>query len=64
MPRATCGWCHTFLKVNDTYDNRIQTVYCCRQCLEADWLFRRWQSDEELNRKRHYQELTKGDDNE
>ena len=59
---ATCGWCHRLLKVKGNYDNRQHTIYCSPGCQAADWMFRAWQSDEEINRRRHYDELTKGEE--
>lgn len=47
--QACCNWCCTFVKVDETYDRRQHRVYCCRHCLEKDWLFNRWQSDKYLN---------------
>lgn len=62
MAHACCNWCHRFLKVNDTYNPLKDRVYCSRRCLWCDWLFNRWMSDEEINRRRHYDELTEGGD--
>jgi uncharacterized protein with PIN domain len=62
MKDATCGWCLTHVKVPDHYDPLRREVYCCKQCFQADWMFRQWMSDEEINRRLHYQILTKGGD--
>lgn len=51
-----CSWC---LKVIQT-SNTTHVVYCSTGCRDADKLFQYHNSDVEINRKRHYDELTKG----
>lgn len=59
--KRICSWC---LKIIET-SNTTHVVYCSPGCRDADHLFKHHNSDEEINRKRHYNELTqKGGDNE
>lgn len=48
MQHATCGWCLAIVKAPDEYNRLIDTIYCSKDCLEKDWLFRQWQSNEWL----------------
>lgn len=57
-----CEWCLEPLKVKDTFNPRKKKVVCSRGCHDAETLFNMMFSDEEINRKRHYDELTKGED--
>jgi hypothetical protein len=52
--KRLCSWC---LKIIETA-NRTHVVYCSQGCKDADNLFKYHNSDEEINRKRHYHELT------
>lgn len=61
MP-ACCNWCNRFVVEPKDYDRRKQRLYCSPNCYMLDWIFGQWQSDELLNKLRHYKELTKGDD--
>lgn len=49
MQRGCCNWCHAIVEAPDDYDRRVHRLYCCTDCLEKDWLFRRWQNDTWLN---------------
>jgi hypothetical protein len=64
MKNAVCDWCLTNVKAPDHYDPLQKRIYCSKQCVQADWMFRRWMSDEEINRRLHYIRLTQGGDNE
>lgn len=59
MPRA-CSWCE---KILDTNTPRPTIVFCSQGCRDANELFEMMFSDEEINRRDHYRELTKGADN-
>lgn len=61
MPQACCNWCNSIIKVEKGYNPQIHRRYCSVQCVMADSMFEEWQSDEEINRRRHYEELTKGE---
>jgi hypothetical protein len=50
-----CGWC---LKVLDTEIPRPKKVFCSVGCRDANTIFEEMFSDEEINRKAHYWELT------
>lgn len=60
MQHACCSWCLAKVKVSDKYNRFKHKAYCSPKCLQADWLFMQWQSDEAINRERHYQQLTRG----
>lgn len=49
MQPGCCNWCHTIVKAPDDYDRRTTRLYCSKDCLEKDFLFRSWQNDEWLN---------------
>ena len=59
--KAVCDWCQTFVKVHDTFDPLRDAVVCSRGCEDAETIFRLWMSDEEINRRQHYEYLTQGD---
>ena len=46
--KACCNWCNAIVKVSKDYDRRYMRAYCSQDCLEKDWLFMRWQSEEWL----------------
>ena len=60
MKTTCCIWCHTPVKVRDTFDDLQQKAVCSVGCRDAETLFEIMFSDEEINRRNHYQELTKG----
>jgi len=62
MKSACCVWCGTFLKVRDTFNDLQHKAVCSVTCKEAEMLFTLHWSDKEINRRAHYQELTKGED--
>ena len=59
MRHTICTWC---LKKIQTSSEDDANYYCCRSCYNAELMFRQWQSDENINRQRHYDELTRGED--
>jgi len=58
--KRACGWCNKLLAT----DNTTHVVYCSKGCHDADKLFQYHNSDVEINRKRHYKRLTRGQNNE
>ena len=59
--REYCWWCNTPVKVNKRHNFTNVTV-CSKGCRDAWIMFERWMSDEEINRRDHYDQLTGGDD--
>jgi hypothetical protein len=52
-----CLWCDSVVKAPEN-----KNYVCCEECQLIEWLFQQWMSDEEINRRTHYAELTRGDD--
>lgn len=53
-----CNWCLCVMEIPNGADG--DEFYCCPGCYQANELFITYQSDEEINRRRHYAELTEG----
>ena len=64
MKITCCIWCSTFVKVEDTFDDLQHRAVCSVTCKEAEMMFTQYWSDEEINRREHYKQLTKGEDHE
>ena len=47
--KATCTWCLSIIDAPKHYDPLRQDLYCCKNCAEKDWLFKRWMNDNYLN---------------
>ena len=62
--KTACVWCSRLVKVADDYDDLQHKAVCSQSGKDAETLFNLWMSDEEINRRAHYQELTKGGDSE
>lgn len=62
MKLTACVWCSSIVKVGDHYDDLLHVAVCCQSCRDAENLFRLHYSDEEISRRAHYRDLTKGDD--
>lgn len=62
MKTVCCEWCLELIQVKDTFNPRKKAIICCRGCRDAETMFRMMFSDEEINRKRHYDDLTKGEE--
>lgn len=60
MKAAFCIWCWKPVDMADDYNDKKHKAICSVGCKDAESVFTTWQSDEELNRKRHYQALTSG----
>ena len=59
----SCQWCGKFMQVDGNRDSK--TVYfCSKPCVDAEKLFQLHYSDEEINRRWHYAQLTHGGDDE
>ena len=50
MQHGCCSWCLKIVKAPDDYDRRQHRLFCSPQCYWIDWMFRQWQSDDNLNR--------------
>jgi len=64
MKTTCCVWCFTFVKVKDTFNDLQHKAVCSVTCKEAEMMFTQYWSDEEINRREHYKELTQGRDDE
>lgn len=60
MAKAVCSWCDILLEAEERYDPLRHVVYCSNGCRDADTLFQLHYSDENINRERHYEFLTRG----
>jgi hypothetical protein len=58
-----CWWCHTAIKMPQGFNEKKSKPMCSVGCRDAEMLFNIHFSDEEINRKWHYDEITKGTDN-
>ena len=56
--KRSCSWC---TKIHETTIPRPNKVFCNAGCRDAENLFEICFSDEEINRRDHYQQLTKGE---
>jgi hypothetical protein len=56
-----CAWCNKLLTLDGERDDK-QFFYCSKSCKEADWMFKMMFSDEEINRRVHYRDLTRGEE--
>ncbi len=59
-----CEWCLKPIEVKDTFKPHKHKIVCSQGCRDAETLFEMMFSDEEINRRAHYEYLTKGDDDE
>lgn len=41
-----CNFCLTFVKEPEDYNRYITRLYCSQDCVEKDWLFKRWMDAE------------------
>lgn len=62
--KTDCAWCGAFVKVPSVFNPRKHFVYCNRGCRDSDMLFALFFSDEQINRRNHYDILTEGEDDE
>ena len=59
--REVCIWCLYPVVVPENHKPK-KLLVCSTGCRDAEMLFQRMFSDEEINRRDHYTELTRGDD--
>ena len=59
---SACVWCSAIVKVPDTYNDLQHYAVCSPACKAAELVFRQWMSDEAVDQRAHYEELTKGED--
>jgi hypothetical protein len=57
-----CDNCDAPIKVQDDYDPLRCPVVCSIGCWKSEYTFMKWMSDEEINRRNHYKELTRGEE--
>ncbi len=57
--KEVCVWCPKEVQVPDTFD-RFRHTAVCPDHVVTEHLFRFCYSDEEINRREHYQRLTRG----
>ncbi len=62
MKNTACVWCWKLVKAPSNYDELQQKVVCSPACWAAEYSFTQWMSDKEVNRRAHYRELTRGED--
>ena len=60
MKRTCCVWCSALLYVKEPLDEKKHKPVCSVTCSEAEMMFTQYWSDEEINRRAHYKELTEG----
>jgi len=61
MKTACCVWCSVPLKVKNSFNDLQHKAVCSQTCYEAEMMFCQFYSDEEINRRAHYIELTQGE---
>lgn len=55
-----CYQCDTPVEVAEHFDPRYNTATCSKGCKLAELMFRKLFSDEEINRRQHYNEVMRG----
>jgi len=63
MKATACVWCSQLIKVDDTYNDLQHIGVCSQGCRDAEYIFGIHWSDEAINRRAHYRDLTEGTDN-
>lgn len=48
MAWHTCDWCHIPIDTPAHFNRNKQRLYCSDYCFWMDWMFRKWQSDENI----------------
>ena len=61
MKTVCCMWCLSPIQVKDTFKEQKRKIVCSQSCKDAEMLFTLHWSDEEINRRAHYHELTRGE---
>ena len=62
MKKSTCEWCNAIVNVRDTFNEKKNKAVCSPACKAAEMLFQMHFNDEEVNRRAHYNALTRGSD--
>ena len=62
MKESACVWCSAKVEVADDFCQWTQDVVCSKGCKDAYTLFEMMFSDEMMNRRKHYETLTQGED--
>jgi hypothetical protein len=62
MKNTACVWCGSIIRVRELFNEKTQKAVCSQSCKDAEMLFNVHWSDEEINRRTHYIELTKGNE--
>jgi hypothetical protein len=60
--KSVCSWCLAIVSVPNNFDEKKHSAVCSPACKAGEMVFRYWMSDEEVNKRNHYRELTKGND--
>lgn len=61
--KSVCSWCLTIVSVPNNFNELQHSAVCSPACKAAEMVFNQWMSETEINRRRHYDELTsKGED--
>lgn len=60
--KTVCDWCESIIEVKEHYDPLQHQVFCSDGCRDAETVFQCWMSDDEINRRTHYDYLTKGEE--
>lgn len=60
--RTCCFWCNAIVEMKPGFNEKKSKPFCSVTCLEAEMLFQMHYCDEEINRRNHYDELTRGED--
>lgn len=59
--KTVCCWCDSPVRVKDDFDEWHDVAVCSQACKAGEMTFRQWMSDEEINRRQHYKQLTRGE---
>lgn len=57
---TACVWCLKIVSVPNTYNDLQNKAVCSPACRAAEETFMRWMSDEAINQRVHYAQLTQG----
>lgn len=58
--KTSCFWCNTIITMQAGFNEKKHKPMCSTGCADAERLFTQLFSDEQINRERHYLDLTKG----
>lgn len=60
MKKTACVWCSKPVSVLDSYNDLLHKAVCSPACKAGEAVFMVWMSDEEINKRTHYNKLTEG----